>query len=299
MNSTTSTQALYLLGVDGGGTGTRVVLADAQGRELARASAGPSGLARGRAQAWQAIQQACTLAFAAANLAQPEIARIALGCGLAGVNNAAWGEEFVALNPGYAVVIAETDSYTNLLGAHGGAAGVVIALGTGSVGMVLQANGERREVGGWGFPVGDEASGAWMGLQAMNYLQRSLDGRTPVDDFAQSLLEFCGGHKDAVFSWLAAANQTRYAQLAPIVIEYAQANKAARQILLQAGLEVASMALALDPTQSLPLALSGGLAEIVRPYVPEQVQRRIQKAQGDSVAGALLLVQRSQIKAAA
>ncbi|MBW8836756.1 MAG: ATPase, partial [Burkholderia sp.] len=32
---------LFLIGVDGGGTGTRIVLADAQGRELAQAASGP------------------------------------------------------------------------------------------------------------------------------------------------------------------------------------------------------------------------------------------------------------------
>ncbi len=296
MNKLALTPAQFLIGVDGGGTGTRVVLADSQGRELARACAGPSGLAHGREMAWQAIQEACAKAFAEAGLSLPALTEVALGCGLAGVNNVQWAQEFIALNPGYAEVVTETDSYTNLLGAHGGAAGVVIALGTGSVGMVLQADGQRREVGGWGFPVGDEASGAWMGLQAMNYLQRTLDGRAQADEFSHSLLRFCGETKDAVFGWLAGANQTRYAQLAPIVIEFAQSAKAAREILQRAGLEVASMALALDATQTLPLALSGGLAEIVKPYVPTTVQQRIQRAQGDSVAGALLLIQREQNK---
>ncbi|MGV7246188.1 BadF/BadG/BcrA/BcrD ATPase family protein, partial [Caballeronia sp. M23-90] len=42
----------YLIGVDGGGSGTRVVLADANGVELARASGGPSGLGLGVERAW-------------------------------------------------------------------------------------------------------------------------------------------------------------------------------------------------------------------------------------------------------
>src|SRR6201991_5303599 len=46
----------YLIGVDGGGTGTRVVLGDAQGRELAIATSGPSGLALGVERAWQSSE---------------------------------------------------------------------------------------------------------------------------------------------------------------------------------------------------------------------------------------------------
>ncbi|MEA3112283.1 MAG: glucosamine kinase, partial [Caballeronia sp.] len=53
----------YLIGVDGGGSGTRVVLADTEGIELARATGGPSGLALGVERAWDAIEAACLRAF--------------------------------------------------------------------------------------------------------------------------------------------------------------------------------------------------------------------------------------------
>ena len=46
------------------------------------------------------------------------------------------------------------------------------SLGTGSVGEIKLADGRHVEVGGWGFPAGDEASGAWMGLRAINHVQQ-------------------------------------------------------------------------------------------------------------------------------
>ncbi|NRD85323.1 ATPase, partial [Burkholderia pseudomallei] len=49
---------IFLIGIDGGGTGTRAVLADARGRELAQGSAGPSGLALGIEAAWRSIEAA-------------------------------------------------------------------------------------------------------------------------------------------------------------------------------------------------------------------------------------------------
>ncbi|WP_230412183.1 BadF/BadG/BcrA/BcrD ATPase family protein [Undibacterium hunanense] len=281
----------YLVGADGGGTGTRVVLADAAGKELGRGSAGPSGLALGRDKAWQSILQATQQAFDAAGMAMPPLQEIAVGCGLAGVHNIHWTKEFVALNPGFGAVYAETDAYTTLLGALDGKPGAIIALGTGSVGEVLLASGQRREVGGWGFPVSDEASGAWLGMRAVNHLQRVLDGRDLANPFSGAVLAHCGGDKDAVFAWLAQANQTRYAELAPLVIRFAAEVDVARAIMLDAGAEVAIMAQALDPSGELPIALCGGLAAAVAVYLPAQLAGRVQKPQADSAAGAMILIQ--------
>ena len=281
----------YLLGVDGGGTGTRVVLSDRGGVELARGAGGPSGLVHGRQNAWNSILAAIRQAFEHAGLKTPELSTMAIGCGLAGINNVQWAAEFVELNPGFAALTAETDAYTTLLGAHVGQPGVVIALGTGSVGEVLQPDGQRREVGGWGFPVSDEASGAWLGLHAVNHLQRTLDGRALDNPFSTAVLAHCGGDKNAVFAWLANANQTRYAELAPVVIRFAAEVDVAREIMLAAGREVQEMAMALDASGQLPIALCGGLAAAISHYLPSQLQQRVQKPQSDSASGALILIQ--------
>ncbi|WP_043302288.1 BadF/BadG/BcrA/BcrD ATPase family protein, partial [Burkholderia humptydooensis] len=60
---------IFLIGIDGGGTGTRAVLADARGRELAQGSAGPSGLALGIEAAWRSIEAASADACARAGVA--------------------------------------------------------------------------------------------------------------------------------------------------------------------------------------------------------------------------------------
>lgn len=281
----------YLIGADGGGTGTRVVLANVDGQELGRGSAGPSGLAHGIGNAWQSILTATRLAFADAGRDMPALSSIAAGCGLAGVHHHLWADEFVRINPGFAMLVAETDAYTTLLGAHAGRPGAIIALGTGSVGEVLLADGTRREVGGWGFPASDEASGAWLGLRAINHLQRVLDGRSPMNSFAQAVLTHCGGDRNAVFAWLAQANQTRYAELAPLVIRFASEEQVARAMMQEAGREVEMMAQALDPSAELPLALCGGLAAPVAAYLPAALRERAQMPQGDSASGALILIQ--------
>jgi glucosamine kinase len=279
----------YLIGVDGGGTGTRVRLARADGTELSQGASGPSGLGLGIARAWDAVQQAASQAFSAAGIEQPSLDRIAIGLGLAGVHNKQWAAEFVAANPGYGAVRLETDAFTTLMGAHGGAPGAIVAIGTGSVGEVLREDGSRHEVGGWGFPAGDEASGGWIGLRAIGHIEQVLDGRKERSAFADSIIEACGGNRDAIQVWLGKATQTAYASLAPLVLHHAD-NEVARAILLDAGREVATIAYALDPQARLPLALCGGLGSALRDFLPADLLARAGAPQGDSAAGALRMI---------
>ncbi len=108
-----------------------------------------------------------------------------------------------------------------MLGAYGGEAGVIVALGTGSIAASLDAHGVCRISGGYGFPSGDEASGAWLGMRAAIHLQRVLDGRLPEDDWSRELLARTGAtDRDSLVVWLCAANQIAYATLAPTVFEF-------------------------------------------------------------------------------
>ena len=283
----------YLIGVDGGGTGTRVRLARANGAELAQASSGPSGLSLGIDKAWTAVNDAVGKAFAAAGVAQIPFASSAIGLGLAGVHNKEWAAQFVAANPGYAALALDNDGVTTLMGAHQGRPGVIVAVGTGSVGESLLPDGSQVEVSGWGFPAGDEASGGWMGLRAMNHIQQVIDGRKPGSAFADALIDACGGSRDAIQSWLGQATQTAYASLARFVVAHGETDPVARAILEDAGLEVATMAKALDPSGELPVALCGGLGEPLRRFLPQALLARVVAPQGDSAKGALHLIEQN------
>jgi glucosamine kinase len=307
----------YVIGVDGGGTGTRVRLARPDGTSLAEGSSGPSALLHGIPNAWNAVEQAIAAAFAAAGIASPGREAIAIGLGLAGVHNKGWAADFIGANPGYAAVALESDAYTTVLGAHAGRPGAIVALGTGSVGEALCEDGSRREVGGWGFPTGDEAGGAWIGMRAVNHVQHVLDGRAAASPFAGAVIAACGGavavdraddgadngadavssppghQRDVIQQWLASATQTRYAQLARVVLAHVDSNDTARGIVIEAGRQVALIAAALDTAGKLPIALCGGLAEPMRAFLPGELLARIVPANGDSAAGALELIRRA------
>src|SRR4051794_3443469 len=105
----------YLIGVDGGGTGTRVRLARANGTELAQGHSGPSGLAHGIEAAWRSVDDAVHKAFAAIGVGRPAIGSAAIGLGLAGVHNPVWAAQFVAADPGYGALRLDTDAFTTLM----------------------------------------------------------------------------------------------------------------------------------------------------------------------------------------
>jgi len=285
-------QEHFLVGVDGGGTGTRAVVADGRGNELARAVGGASGLALGVESAWMAIRATVAQAFASAGLAL-DWSRCALGCGLAGVNNPDWLAEFKAQAPQLAALAVETDAYTTLLGAHEGAAGVIVALGTGSIAAALCVDGSLRTAGGYGFPSADEASGAWLGLRAVVHAQQALDGRVRADAFSDGLLARTGTHdRDSLVVWLCSANQTAYASLAPVVLAH-HTHPVAAALLEQAGRDIARLIDALDPRGSLPVALCGGLGEAMSVYVPASHRSRLIPPRADSACGALELARRA------
>ncbi|CAG1017935.1 glucosamine kinase [Burkholderiaceae bacterium] len=280
----------FLVGVDGGGTATRALLARRGGPVLGQGHAGPSALGQGIAAAWAQVQLAVTNAFASAGIDVPPWERCAVGAGLSGVSNRPWRDEFVARNPGFGRLIAETDSYTMLLGAHGGKPGAIVAAGTGSIGEVLRPDGTRFSVGGWGFPVSDEGSGAWLGLRAVRLAQCALDGRINAGALARHVWQTCGDSRDSLQAWCDHAGQFAYAQLAPAVFSHEAADPAAAQLLAGAVASLDAIALALDPQGGLPLAVCGSIGRRLAGRMSPAVRSRMVDAADGPAAGALTLI---------
>jgi glucosamine kinase len=286
----------FLLGVDGGGSRTRVRLARAAAPAVTvgQGFAGPSGLSRGIAQAWQQIDSAVAQAFADAALPLAAPRECALCAGLAGANHGPWVQDFVAANPGYARLVIETDAAAMQMGAHAGRPGMILISGTGSVGEAWDARGWRRSSGGWGFPSGDEGSGAWLGMHAVEHAQQALDGRAVAGELARAVWARCGADRDALIAWCAVARAFDYAQLAPLVFEAeTRGDAAARDLLDAAAAALDAMAAALDPEGQLPVAIAGSVGQRLAPRLDPALRARCVEPAGDAAAGALMLLQRA------
>ncbi len=280
----------YLIGVDGGGSGTRVIVATPDLKILALAEGAPSALGQGIEKAWRAILNTIALAFSNGKMTVPMLSECAIGLGLSGANNVIWKNEFYMRNPGFKKILIDTDGFTTLLGAHGGKPGVIVAVGTGSVGMVLKADGSRENVSGWGFPAGDEASGAWLGLRAASLTQKAIDGRRKSSALTDAVQLHCGPTPEKFLSWLGEAQQNAFAKLAPLVFQCAATDPDAQKLLVKAGIEIATMVNTLDSKAELPLSICGRLGEALIPHLPPEIKKRNQKAHGDSTVGALYLI---------
>ena len=290
----------YFVGADGGGTSTRVRVVHRSGRVVGEARSGPSGLSQGSAQAWTHITQALDQVVQdhpvhALSADWPALSRANcwLGLGLAGANNAAWGADFYAANPGYAHVALYSDAQTALAGAHAGAPGILVIMGTGSVALARRANGSLASAGGWGFPSGDEGSGGALGLQAMRLAQQAMDGRLAPTPLTEAVRAATGTSAEAMLDWCGAASQFHYASLAPLVLDLAADDALAADLVRDTVRHLANLALAVDLSRQLPLVVAGSIGMRLVPQLPPDLIARLVPARGDAMDGALTLLRQT------
>jgi glucosamine kinase len=296
VQSAPSEQIRFMIGVDGGGTRTRALLADRCGAVLAEGSAGPSALGQGIDQAWRHVSEAMTDAAFRAGVCPLLSHQCALGAGLSGASVAAQCNAFAAAQPGCALLALDSDGFVGVLGAHNGGCGALVVSGTGSVGEALRRDGRRARVGGWGWVNGDEGSGAWLGKQAVRHAQRALDGRDAQGMLAAAVWGVTGRSEEDMLAWSATANQQRYASLAPIVFEHEGGDPVAARLIAQAACELERIAAALDPQADLPLAFAGSVAVRLSSHMSSATRARSVRPKGDAAAGALLLVRQALTK---
>lgn len=280
----------WLVGVDGGGTGTRVRLADRAGAPLGQGEAGPSALGQGADQAWRHIAVALEQALAQAGIADFAPQHAAIGLGMSGSGVTAQVADFMGRQPGYAFVALDSDGWTTVLGAHAGRPGAVVASGTGAIGEALRRDGSRACISGWGWICGDEGSGAWLGLKAMRHAQQALDGRVPAGALARAVWAVAGSGRETILAWCAAAGQAGYASLARLVFDAAGTDAIAAGFVAEAARELETLARALDPEETLPLALAGSIAQRLEPHFAGTIRARCVPLAGDSAFGALHLI---------
>ena len=264
-----------LVGVDGGQTATKALVAAPSGRLLGAGEGRAidhfrvkGGLERNRA----AIGEAVRRAMDAAGAELDDVAAIALGLtGLPTGGPETPLAEAIAreLTPNaHVTVVADYES--NLAGATGGQPGVVIIAGGGAIGFGVTADGRQALASGYGYLLGDEGSAFSIGRAAIIAAARARDGRgepTALEAIICSALGIATMRDVASVIYNERFSRDGISRLAPLVVDAAGAgDPVAQGIVRWAGEELALTALSIirqlhphQPGAPVRVAITGGV----------------------------------------
>jgi glucosamine kinase len=280
-------------GVDGGGTGCRARIEDAAGHVLGTGIAGPAAPRLGVELAVAEVEKACRAALADAGLDSDALGALHVAAGLAGISRKGVIEQLADRPRSFRSIVYAHDATIACLGAHGARDGGIVIVGTGSIGFALIGGREVR-VGGYGFPISDEGSGADLGLHAIRLALRAHDQRLVGTGLTREvMMRFHNDPYEAV-SWMDHATATDYATFAPMVMRHADSgDSVARRIVRDAAEQIDELVRRLSECGATRIALLGGLAFPIEPWLAPDVQRRLVPVEGDAVDGALHLARRA------
>lgn len=181
-----------VLGVDAGATKTVCALGDSRGCALGMVrTEGLNLQTTPRAVFVDRLRTIVTEALALSPGASPG----AVCLGVAGADREA---DFSAIRTivgslGLTVpTIVVNDAVIALVAGIGDDPGVVIVAGTGSIAYGRNSSNRAARAGGWGYILGDEGSGYWLGRRALRAVVRELDGRGPTTRLTPRILNHFG-----------------------------------------------------------------------------------------------------------
>lgn len=258
-----------VVGIDGGGSRTRAMIADETGKEIVSVEGGPSAVRPGQAEA-SADAIAATIKDALAACDMTHVVPKVLCVGVAGVGRDVEREALWQALMSREVaedVVVHPDAMIALDDAFGDGPGLMVISGTGSVGYGRGPAGSFARCGGWGPMCGDEGSGAWIGRKALSIVTAAFDGREPDTLLTGAVLTAAEVNEVAdLVAWGATATPATLATLAPVVLSVAQggdlrANSLVTLAVEELVLHVRTLARQLfgDERAAVPLALGGGL----------------------------------------
>lgn len=274
--------AMYVLGIDAGGTKTVCLLADRGGELLAEARGGGANLqAAGELEVEKVLHHVMEEA-----LGTRDVVPSVICLGIAGVDRPEDSAIVRAImrRIGYkARVLVVNDALVALEAGAPSQPGVVVIAGTGSIAYGRNDGNEAARAGGWGYMLGDEGSGYWIGRAALRAVLREADRRGPHTALTQLLLEYFGVARaqDIIHQVYATTlKPTAIAALAQCVQSaFRQGDEVAIGILRGSADQLEQSALSVARRLEMigtgfPFVLAGGMFRAV-PWLHEELARRL------------------------
>ena len=258
-----------VIGVDGGGSKTRAIVADEHGTRLGEVVGPGSAVRPGQAERSADVITAA-VGDALASCGMTHVVPKVLCVGVAGAGRepereALWqalvGRELAeetVVHPDFSIALDD---------AFGEGPGILLISGTGSAAFGRGPSGSIARCGGWGPVMGDEGSGAWIGRRALSVVTASADGREPETALVGAVLTAAQVNEpQELVAWAAQATPAQLATLAPVVSSVADAGDLRANAILSLAVEelvlhVRALARQLfgDERATAPVAFTGGM----------------------------------------
>lgn len=253
-----------LIGLDIGGSTTRGVLF--RGGQAVRHSRGPSANVQNVSP--EAAAAALREVFRGL-AAEPSVPVVAGAGGVDTPADAARLEALIRSVSGVSSEVPVTAVHDTrlILAAGGHTTGIAVIAGTGSVAWGIDCTGRERRAGGWGYLLGDEGSGYWLGRETVRAVLRANQrepGAAP-DPFTRAVLLHTGvpSAVDLIAAFHDRPERSFWASLSRTVVEYAAGgDDTALDLTHRAADELHAlvMTVAEHLDGPLPVVLGGGLA---------------------------------------
>jgi len=294
-----------LIGIDGGGSRTRAVLVDGSGNLLAGALGGPANIQLHNKETFKTTINSLLSELYTSSRSSSRMVK-AIVAGFAGAGRSSNREiagsilDKLDLKNRHKIM---TDMEIALYGAFRDKPGIILIAGTGSAAFGRDAIGNVRRCGGWGYLVGDEGSGYYIGRTAVRYTLQSYDTILPATVLTDIIceafdLETIDQIIPAIYS--GAVSRIDIANLAPAVLDAeVQGDQVALMIIEEAGKSLGKLVETLlhrlkFEAKPVNLCLAGSIfkkRDTLLPYILENIQDgvRIVDPQFPPVVGAALL----------
>jgi glucosamine kinase len=270
---------MHVLGIDVGGSKTVCLLADKEARVIAEGREDGANLQGVGELALEKVLHSVM----EKTLDGTGVIPSAICLGIAGVDRAP--DEAVVRSImcriGYkARILVVNDALIALQAAVGDAAGIVIVSGTGSIAYGRNDRGEASRAGGWGYALGDEGSGYWIGRLALRAVVRHADGRGRATSLTPRLLAHFGVERASGLihkvyhdelsprEIAAVATHVQHARDEDDMVAAGILNRAADELMTAATAVMERLALAEQP---FTFVLSGGMFHAV-PWLRDQME---------------------------
>ena len=212
------------LAIDGGQSGTAAVLATADGTIVGVGRGGP--VRHHEDLDAETFVRDGVLAAVTEAMSGAQGRGTVVVCCLAMTGSGAIAERVVReLVPAGRCVVLENDTFAALASGTAGAGGIGLIAGTGTVTLAQGRSGEFVLRGGWGWLLGDEGGGFWIGMEALKAAARDVDGTALPTALTSELPGILGQHDmRGVYNFVTGQrlNRTAIAALAGSVVAMAK-----------------------------------------------------------------------------